>query len=1741
MTSYRIQLTENNSIKKPKASTVIVASSYTDLVRLSCSKFKFNPKKHKARFFIAREIANGKIGTEIKNEEDFAEYIINDIMLAVSNGESFKGKSDFSENYNPALENKINRPPRHPYPYNHVDKFINKIEIEMDVLVENIKTDSEKKIINTIMIEPTKTKEINGMFPVLKGNVLNLIEKSIESNPKIKAFQRDGYISFDYEADTIFSDVKDWNNLLQRECRGLIVSSNTGKVLARRFHKFFNIDEREETLLKNIDLTDAMIQEKLDGSLVSPIMLEDDSIIWATRRNRCVEIEAYISTHKDIHYNQMAKYYLSLNITPLFEWCHDSIRAGVLCYPAKQLVLLALRHNESGDYINIDVNKELIEKFEIPVVTSYKIDDSKDSDINKLLEQVKESTNREGVVLTMKNGAKYKFKSYWYISMCYAQKFGEYFLPEMIKLYTNIKSIPSDKIWFTALSNVDDVISTTISLLNKDDAIEFNKFVSMVQKGVEFLKKDLDHWFIESFDLIGNKQVILQVAIKSGWDEKLIETLINNQDITDLLKKFLIKMVKNNQISSVEEMLDIKWKDGVMDYSNTVLSLGIFHSCSDELKTHVLSTYLTKKMCNYLGLKFINSKTIINISKNYNSDEGKLIGMYEQFAKDDIWDLRIDLQSQRKTGYTEHYGNSEYALFLVQYGLPNNPDGKPHGEFAGILVPTNCDIEFGDIVGAMEQSFNCKSMIKLRRKKQNLTKYKIFCDLDGVLADFERGVIDLTGRSIESQTSSKMWTKIFSCPKFFENLNPTSYCENLWNKICLVSEQIPTILTGVPQGKKQYPMEKLLWCKKNLNADIENIITCKSTDKFKYSNLGHVLIDDNFLNGVKWTHYAGIFIHHITPERTIYELERLFGGTDKIKVNISQTLDMDYFTSSIPVSFIDNNFTNSVDIFALAKLYSIVSIDSEWDPSSIKSVSIIQLCINNQVYIIDWINVNSHATEQLEQILKDNSIVKICFGLDKNELKRLNTSINNVIDIQELISDNFDFQVNTVPSLALVCSGLLNKKLNKSKELQAGKWGTRPLSKEQIDYAKCDVVVLFELFDKINAVTEYKFTIPKNLVVCSSNNNIKTDEDKDFKKPVKILLSGIFLSEQSTKTLLEFIKPIHKYKHANHLTLKYKPSEYELKGLPVGELVSIKVNGYYQDEFIQTVKCECMDKTYHITISTVQQGIAKLSNNIVDWDTLDTGLQLFGQVGVQVIESEDLLASLPERIKKNINEFQENALPEQKLKFKANELSAKERSIIHEYAKQMGMNSESSGKEGSKKLVLTMGRKKNQEENSNFDNKIIKITDKYYFSMLNIITDDFNTTMGGKIMDDGYINSNRNIYDSSRNTMYILRGLPGSGKSSISKYFCDNFDNCNVCSADDYFCKDGIYSWDHNKIDSAHEFCYNKVKSSLKDKINFIVVDNTNTRLNEFLKYIELAKTFNYEIIVLEIYCKNKEQAILFSKRGSHAISIQDIFKMYDRWETYDDGIILEPYFKNNKILDAINNTTINLNRWLDEKRVSHSTKSRNKTHLIMEIGSSPARFLDIEDGMMDEFLKIYSASTESKYIMELITDDKMKFKLFFDFDYVNEFPLNNEEIFEIGKILLKSIDKLELEYIYITGCTSIMPNNKIKTGIHFKCDGLLVNCNEALVFRELFIKQLNIYNNKINWEMVVDKEVYNPNKGIRMFGSRKVTKGIDIGHVYELIGCIDSSGTKITFKLDNVELLKKLSIINTPTDIINS
>ena len=86
-----------------------------------------------------------------------------------------------------------------------------------------------------------------------------------------------------------------WGAATRRECRGLLVDRESGRVLARRFHKFFNLDEFPETTLpRQTPLSEnVVVTEKVDGSLVSPF-LEGGEMKWATRVAPCEGVAPFV-------------------------------------------------------------------------------------------------------------------------------------------------------------------------------------------------------------------------------------------------------------------------------------------------------------------------------------------------------------------------------------------------------------------------------------------------------------------------------------------------------------------------------------------------------------------------------------------------------------------------------------------------------------------------------------------------------------------------------------------------------------------------------------------------------------------------------------------------------------------------------------------------------------------------------------------------------------------------------------------------------------------------------------------------------------------------------------------------------------------------------------------------------------------------------------------------------------------------------------------------------------------------------------------------------------------------------------------------------------------------------------------------------------------------------------------------------------------------------------------------------
>lgn len=98
--------------------------------------------------------------------------------------------------------------------------------------------------------------------------------------------------------------------------------------------------------------------------------------------------------------------------------------------------------------------------------------------------------------------------------------------------------------------------------------------------------------------------------------------------------------------------------------------------------------------------------------------------------------------------------------------------------------------------------------------------------------------------------------------------------------------------------------------------------------------------------------------------------------------------------------------------------------------------------------------------------------------------------------------------------------------------------------------------------------------------------------------------------------------------------------------------------------------------------------------------------------------------------------------------------------------------------------------------------------------------------------------------------VYILRGLPGSGKTKLAESLITNVDGV-ICSADDFMYVNGVYSWTDARACYSHHACKDLFIKSLDENKERIVLSNTNYRLADVKYYGELAVHYGYTVFVL--------------------------------------------------------------------------------------------------------------------------------------------------------------------------------------------------------------------------------------------------------------------------------------------------
>lgn len=125
-----------------------------------------------------------------------------------------------------------------------------------------------------------------------------------------------------------------------------------------------------------------------------------------------------------------------------------------------------------------------------------------------------------------------------------------------------------------------------------------------------------------------------------------------------------------------------------------------------------------------------------------------------------------------------------------------------------------------------------------------------------------------------------------------------------------------------------------------------------------------------------------------------------------------------------------------------------------------------------------------------------------------------------------------------------------------------------------------------------------------------------------------------------------------------------------------------------------------------------------------------------------------------------------------------------------------------------------------------------------------------------------------------------MRGVPGSGKSTLAKVLAG--DTGVIHSTDIYRYVDDKYHFDPNDSHTLHNKNFEAFCQSLNGEIPVVICDNTNTRRQDFERYVSASKEAGYLVAIVALPHPLVEVA---TERTIHKVPAEAIQQMIDEWE----------------------------------------------------------------------------------------------------------------------------------------------------------------------------------------------------------------------------------------------------------------
>jgi predicted kinase len=144
--------------------------------------------------------------------------------------------------------------------------------------------------------------------------------------------------------------------------------------------------------------------------------------------------------------------------------------------------------------------------------------------------------------------------------------------------------------------------------------------------------------------------------------------------------------------------------------------------------------------------------------------------------------------------------------------------------------------------------------------------------------------------------------------------------------------------------------------------------------------------------------------------------------------------------------------------------------------------------------------------------------------------------------------------------------------------------------------------------------------------------------------------------------------------------------------------------------------------------------------------------------------------------------------------------------------------------------------------------------------------------------------------------LILIRGLPGAGKSDMSRLF-----DGPTFAADDFFYGrgDGQYDFDPRLLPQAHQSCQERTRKALSSGgSSVVVVTNTFSQRWELEPYLRMADELGARCSVVDLFDGGLTNSEL-AARGLHGVPVEGIQVMRSRWEhDWRNGDPVAPWHK---------------------------------------------------------------------------------------------------------------------------------------------------------------------------------------------------------------------------------------------------